>query len=176
MGKWIFLIFLVWAVWQDLRSRTVGQGFLAAAGSLGAAVSLLSGRSVLGLLSSAAVGIFLLILGQITDGGIGEGDGWFFIVTGFFWSQQKILCFFYRGSFFAVCTALHIWPHPSSEVSASGRKGFRSSPFCFQWDSGWCFPEKRTAACGQLYGGGGAGPCSGLYGYGNDHKRGLYDP
>ena len=45
MGKWIFLIFLVWAVWQDLRSRTVGQGFLAAAGSLGAAVSLLSGRS-----------------------------------------------------------------------------------------------------------------------------------
>ena len=79
MGKWIFLVFLVWAVWQDLRSRTVGQGFLAAAGSLGAAVSLLSGRSVLGLLSSAAVGIFLLILGQITDGGIGEGDGWFFI-------------------------------------------------------------------------------------------------
>lgn len=146
MGKWIFLVFLVWAVWQDLRSRTVGQGFLAAAGSLGAAVSLLSGRSVLGLLSSAAVGIFLLILGQITDGGIGEGDGWFFIVIGFFWSQQKILCFFYRGSFFAVCTALHIWPHPSSEASVSGRKGFHSFPFCFLWDYGWRFSEKRTAA------------------------------
>ena len=75
MGKWIFLIFLVWAVWQDLRSRTVGQGFLAAAGSLGAAVSLLSGRSVLGLLSSAAVGIFLLILGQITEESGRETDG-----------------------------------------------------------------------------------------------------
>ena len=61
MGKWIFLVFLVWAVWQDLQSRTVGQGFLVAAGSLGAAVSLLSGRSVLGLLSSAAVGILSLI-------------------------------------------------------------------------------------------------------------------
>ena len=96
MGKWIFLVFLVWAVWQDLRSRTVGQGFLAAAGSLGAAVSLLSGRSVLGLLSSVAVGIFLLILGQITDGGIGEGDGWFFIVTGFFLEPtENFMLFFF---------------------------------------------------------------------------------
>ena len=143
MGKWIFLIFLVWAVWQDLRSRTVGQGFLAAAGSLGAAVSLLSGRSVLGLLSSAAVGIFLLILGQITDGGIGEGDGWFFIVTGFFLEPTENFMLFLSGLIFC---------------------------------SVYSFPEKRTAACGQLYGGGGAGPCSGLYGYGNDHKRGLYDP
>ena len=97
MGKWIFLIFLVWAVWQDLRSRTVGQGFLAAAGSLGAAVSLLSGRSVLGLLSSVAVGIFLLILGQITDGGIGEGDGWFFIVTGFFLEPTENFMLFLSG-------------------------------------------------------------------------------
>ena len=165
MGKWIFLIFLVWAVWQDLRSRTVGQGFLAAAGSLGAAVSLLSGRSVLGLLSSAAVGIFLLILGQITDGGIGEGDGWFFIVTGFFLEPAENFMLFLSGLIFCSVYSL-------AYMAAS----FRSSPFCFQWDSGWCFPEKRTAACGQLYGGGGAGPWSGLYGYGNDHKRGLYDP
>lgn len=100
MGKRIFLIFLVWAVWQDLRSRTVGQGFLAAAGSLGAAVSLLSGRSVLGLLSSAAVGIFLLILGQITDGGIGEGDGWFFIVTGFFLEPTENFMLFLSGLIF----------------------------------------------------------------------------
>lgn len=176
MGKWIFLIFLVWAVWQDLRSRTVGQGFLAAAGSLGAAVSLLSGRSVLGLLSSAAVGIFLLILGQITDGGIGEGDGWFFIVTGFFLEPTENFMLFLSGLIFCSVYSLAYMAASFIGGSASGRKGFRSSPFCFQWDSGWCFPEKRTAACGQLYGGGGAGPWSGLYGYGNDHKRGLYDP
>ena len=100
MGKWIFLVFLVWAIWQDLRSRTVGQGFLAAAGSLGAAVSLLSGRSVPELLSSAAVGIFLLILGQITDGGIGEGDGWFFIVTGFFLEPTENVMLFLSGLIF----------------------------------------------------------------------------
>ena len=176
MGKWIFLIFLVWAVWQDLRSRTVGQGFLAAAGSLGAAVSLLSGRSVLGLLSSAAVGIFLLILGQITDGGIGEGDGWFFIVTGFFLEPAENFMLFLSGLIF--CSVYSLAYMAASFIGGVGvrQKGFRSSPFCFQWDSGWCFPEKRTAACGQLYGGGGAGPWSGLYGYGNDHKRGLYDP
>ena len=143
MGKWIFLVFLVWAVWQDLRSRTVGKGFLAAAGSLGAAVSLLSGRSVLGLLSSAAVGIFLLILGQITDGGIGEGDGWFFIVTGFFLEPTENFMLFLSGLIFC---SVHIWPHPSSEASVSGRKGFHSFPFCFLWDYGWRFSEKRTAA------------------------------
>ena len=78
----------------------MGQGFLAAAGSLGAAVSLLSGRSVLGLLSSAAVGTFLLILGQITDGGIGEGDGWFFIVTGFFLEPAENFMLFLSGLIF----------------------------------------------------------------------------
>lgn len=125
MGKWIFLIFLVWAVWQDLRSRTVGQGFLAAAGSLGAAVSLLSGRSVPGLLSSAAVGIFLLILGQITDGGIGEGDGWFFIVTGFFLEPTENFMLFLSGLIF--CSVYSLAYMAASFIGGVGVRAEKAS-------------------------------------------------
>lgn len=100
MEKWIFLVFLVWAVWEDIRTRTVRQGLLAAAGSIGLGVSLLSGRNIPEVLSSAAVGIFLLILGQITDGGIGEGDGWFFIVTGFFLKPAENFMLFLSGLVF----------------------------------------------------------------------------
>lgn len=84
MEKWGFLVFLTVAVGQDLRSRSVGQGFLAAAGGIGAAISLLSGRSLSEVTASVSAGILLLILGWITGGGIGEGDGWFFTVTGLF--------------------------------------------------------------------------------------------
>lgn len=101
MGKWIFLVFLVWAVWQDLRSRTVGQWLLTAAGGAGAVVSLLSGRSVQGILLSAAVGILLLLLGRVTDGGIGEGDGWFFIVTGLFLEPLENFMLFLSGLVFS---------------------------------------------------------------------------
>ena len=45
-------------------------------------------------------GIFLLILGQITDGGIGEGDGWFFIVTGFFLEPTENFMLFLSGLIF----------------------------------------------------------------------------
>ena len=42
----------------------------------------------------------LLILGQITDGGIGEGDGWFFIVTGFFLEPAENFMLFLSGLIF----------------------------------------------------------------------------
>lgn len=103
MGKWIFLIFLVWAVWQDLRSRTVGQGFLAAAGSLGAAVSLLSGRSVLG----AAV----ISSGRDLSSDTGTDHGWrdrggrrmVFYCDRFFSGANRKFYAFFIGAHFLQC-------------------------------------------------------------------------
>ena len=112
MGKWIFLIFLVWAVWQDLRSRTVGQGFLAAAGALAQPFHCFPGAVYLAAVISSGRD---LSSDTGTDHGWRDrgGDGWFFYCDRFFsGANRKFLCFFYRGSFFAVCTALHIWPHP----------------------------------------------------------------
>lgn len=35
-------------------------------------------------------GIMLLLIGMLTRGLLGEGDGWFFIVSGFFLGWQEV--------------------------------------------------------------------------------------
>lgn len=77
-----------------------GRGSWRRQGALAQPFHCFPGAVYLGLLSSAAVGIFLLILGQITDGGIGEGDGWFFIVTGFFLEPAENFMLFLSGLIF----------------------------------------------------------------------------
>ena len=46
--------------------------------------------------ASAAIGVCLLLISRVADGAIGEGDGLYFIVTGFFvpWSVNLgLLCY-----------------------------------------------------------------------------------
>lgn len=46
--------------------------------------------------ASAAVGVCLLLISHAVDGAVGEGDGWYFVVTGFFvpWNVNLgLLCY-----------------------------------------------------------------------------------
>ena len=60
-------------------------------------VSLVWKRSLIQMLLSGGIGLFLLILSKCTNGGIGEGDGWFFIVSGWYLDWQDNVQLFLSG-------------------------------------------------------------------------------
>ena len=76
----VFLIVLILTAWQDWRKRSVSLRGLLAAGSFGVVVSAALERSCFQIALSCGVGVLLLVLNRCTNGGIGEGDGWFFII------------------------------------------------------------------------------------------------
>lgn len=94
-----FLIVLAAAVWQDLRLRSLGRGFLLGSGIGGLLTGIFCGVEWRTAALSALVGILILLLGRATGDGIGEGDGWFFVVTGFFLEPGENLMLFLSGLF-----------------------------------------------------------------------------
>lgn len=105
-GLWLelrtaaFLVILICGVWQDMRYRSVGRVFLLVSGLTGGLLYAASGLGWHRLLLSSAVGIVLLGLSYLTDGGIGEGDGWFLVVTGFFLEPVENVILFLSGVVF----------------------------------------------------------------------------
>lgn len=96
----VFVVILLCGVWQDMRYRSVSRGFLLASGLAGGLLYIASGLGWSRLLLSSAVGIVLLGFSHLTDGGIGEGDGWFFVVTGFFLEPVENMILFLSGVIF----------------------------------------------------------------------------
>ena len=93
----VFLIILVTAAWEDLRIKSIGVRFLGTAACIGGVFCLAERRSLVEISLSCGVGFVLLGLSRLTGGGIGEGDGWFFIVTGLFLSAEDNLFLFLAG-------------------------------------------------------------------------------
>lgn len=93
----VYLWVLVYAVWQDLRYRSLGRGFLLIAGMAGWLLRMSCGGEWHTVILSSTVGAALLGLSYLTDGGIGEGDGWFFVITGFFLSPAENVLLFLSG-------------------------------------------------------------------------------
>ena len=90
----LFSVILLFAAWQDWRWRSLSMRFLLAAGVIGIGLSAVLNRTLLQVVSSASVGGLLLLLSKWTEGGIGEGDGWFFVVSGCYIDWQDNLCLF----------------------------------------------------------------------------------
>lgn len=107
MKKWIFLLILLVGAYEDYRSRTLTERYLlvaGGAGSLCAAVSLIKNGGWADAACSVGIGAALLGFSFVTDGGIGEGDGWFFVISGMFltWKENLLMlcagwcfCFLY---------------------------------------------------------------------------------
>lgn len=96
----ILFFFLMFAVWQDIKYRGVEERYYLIFGMAGVVFAFLQGRTLLSVCGSAGVGVLLLVLGWLSGGGIGEGDGWFFVVTGFFLAPQDNLALLLSGLFF----------------------------------------------------------------------------
>ncbi len=95
----LFFLILVISALIDLGYRYIPGAFLVIAAVSGAAFSVYAGRNLRDIFASAAVGAFLLLLCRITGGAVGEGDGWFFVVSGLFMNVRENLLLFVSGIF-----------------------------------------------------------------------------
>ena len=101
-GLWAatFLIVLLYAAWQDVKCQEISGRFLVIAGFLGGFFCFLMGRDLKMTGMSVLVGAALLLLHRITQGGIGDGDGWFFVVTGLYLTATENLLLLLSGIIF----------------------------------------------------------------------------
>lgn len=101
MERWIFAGFLLLAAAQDLKKRQVEIWVYLLFG--GAALAVGVGRQLTGggygwleHLGGMSPGIALLAAAALSRGGIGMGDGCFFLVSGLllgFWENMMLLCY-----------------------------------------------------------------------------------
>lgn len=97
----LFFLFLGIAAWQDLRTRSISLEVLTAGAAAGMAVCVLEGRGLEEIVPAMIPGIALLLINRF--GGwelIGEGDGLFFLVAGFFLEWKEIVLLLISGQFF----------------------------------------------------------------------------
>lgn len=112
-----FVLFLFIAAYQDLKSKSIAVWVYWLFGGL---AMLILWRDLYNLMISSqlvhhwweipggmAIGLCLLGLGRITGGAVGEGDGWFFFISGVylgFWDNMKLLI--YGG---LLCSVWCLW-------------------------------------------------------------------
>lgn len=114
--KGLFLCFMLLSAWQDLKRKQVDTLIymvFSMAALIGIGIQLAMGRAYNPLESVAAmsIGAGLLGLGMMSCGGIGTGDGCFFLVSGLmlgFWENMALLCY---GTLFCgvFCLAYFGW-------------------------------------------------------------------
>ena len=121
----IFGTILLCAAWQDWRKRSISFRLLVSAGFLGVVLAFAVGRSLGQILLSSAIGICLLGLSKGTRGGIGTGDGWFFVVSGLYLSWKENLALFLSGLFLCFFVSLFLLVGKRR----GRRSGHRTIPF-----------------------------------------------
>ena len=90
----LFFVFLGTAAWQDLRTRSISLEVLAGGAAVGIITCIWKERLPGEIVLAMIPGIMLLLIGMLTRGLLGEGDGWFFIVSGFFLGWQECVMLF----------------------------------------------------------------------------------
>ena len=113
LGKVLFMVFLGIAAWQDARSKEVDAWLYVVFGGLVWFEKLCfswpvqMGPEILNILPGAA----MLLLSRWSEGAIGEGDGWFFVIAGVALGWKKSVAVFLAGLFLCCiwCTGLAVW-------------------------------------------------------------------
>ena len=100
--KIVFMIILCMAVRMDLRTKELSGIFLMAAGCVGILVQIIwgpVGSNWKGNVLACGIGGILLLISRLIGGGIGEGDGWFFVVAGLFLGPEENVGLLLSGIF-----------------------------------------------------------------------------
>lgn len=91
----IFLSFLIWGAWWDMKAGAFPTAGLAVFGAVGLAAALMErSKSLWDMAGGAAVGAVLLGISFLKPEQIGDGDGIFLLVTGIllgFWGNVALL-------------------------------------------------------------------------------------
>lgn len=86
--QWFWLSCLTIAAISDIKRRTVSCGVLAVCGILGVAYAAVTGLAC--HIQGLAIGAGILLMSRITQGAIGEGDGWFFVVSSWYLDEKEV--------------------------------------------------------------------------------------
>ena len=124
----LFFVFLGTAAWQDLRTRSISLEVLAGGAAVGIITCIWKERLPGEIVLAMIPGITLLLIGMLTRGLLGEGDGGCFIVSGFFLGWQGWGMLLISGQIFSRIFALPIMVGP--QIGA-GRENIRKLRLSF---------------------------------------------
>lgn len=131
--KIIFLIILGYAVWMDLRTKELSGTFLLGAACVGAVVLAVwgpAGENWQETIFACGIGGILLFISRLIGGGIGEGDGWFFVVAGLFLSPGENGLLLLSGIFLSgIFSLLYVVAGALNGTWQRHRKSFPFLPF-----------------------------------------------
>ncbi len=138
MSEGLFLVFLAAAAAQDLRRQQIELWVYLVFGTVAAAVLVIGcmeNADGAGMIwqylgdraAGAVLGLVLLGFGAVSRGGIGAGDGLFFLISGLmlgFWDNLALLCYgiLCCGSF---CLGYFMW----KRLQRAGAAGCDTVPF-----------------------------------------------
>jgi len=114
----LFLVFLGIAAWQDLRTRSISLEVLAGGAAAGIITCVWKERFLGEIILAMIPGIGLLLLSILTEGLLGVGDGWFFIVSGLFLGWQECVMLLVSGQFF--CGIFGLAMMVGAQIGAAG--------------------------------------------------------
>lgn len=110
LNRILLLLFMISAVCQDLKMKSVSVKSFLLFGGLIFLMACLSGVFLqtgwLARAGSMGIGAALIMISRLSRGAIGEGDGWFLIITGIllgFWNNLALLLY---GILFCSCYSL----------------------------------------------------------------------
>ena len=87
--KWIWVICLTCAAWEDWKSRKISMVLLCIAALPGIWNMCVS--DIWMHLRAAWIGIVMLAVSKATRGALGEGDGWFFLLSACYLEQKELV-------------------------------------------------------------------------------------
>lgn len=88
-----WLLCLTAAALEDLRTRQVSLGYLLA-GTIPGIWNLCS-SDISEHLWAVSIGVTMLLISKATRGALGEGDGWFFLFSAFYWGVGRLSLLFF---------------------------------------------------------------------------------
>lgn len=112
MRMGVFSAFLLAAAWQDMRKKEIEVWifWLGGAAAVGLLVWDVTQTGWLWLckafVEASVPGVILLICGKLSNGAIGAGDGWFFLISGWFLGLQAVFLLLCGGIFLCGSCAL----------------------------------------------------------------------
>lgn len=92
-AKWFWLAGLTLAAWYDRKEKSIPLWIpviWSAAGILSGSAGM-NGGGGLRVLPALSVGGVLVFLSFLTGGALGLGDGYFFLMSAFYWEWQELL-------------------------------------------------------------------------------------
>lgn len=136
----LFFVFLGTAAWQDLRTRSISLEVLAGGAAVGIITCIWKERLPGEIVLAMIPGIMLLLIGMLTRGLLGEGDGWFFIVSGFFLGWQECVMLLISGQIFCGIFGLAIMVGAQIGTGRENIRncGCRFCRFFYLRHCGWC--------------------------------------